>query len=167
MIRRRLLVNTTFLAPVALLVACALNPTSPNTPVISQAALDANLIATGLEAGIAQVTAEQTTPSPAFTAAVAKLNGYLTTIQNDAAQVAAATATPPTSTLNEIETDAKAILTVVSPFLPDGSLILPIFTAAIDLGADLLGTAGASVTPRPGAYSAQQSRAILAAARKP
>jgi hypothetical protein len=139
-------------------------------PIVSQLASDGNLIAGGLTAAIAQIMQiPNLATGPG--SVLATLQGYLTTIQNDAASIAAATATPAASVVSEIVTFIGKFAPLAIGLLPGGSAIatavLPIINAAISLTPGLLvaiGLTGGPATAIQGPYTPAVARSILAAA---
>ncbi len=154
--KRRLLLST---VPAALMAACT--PTS-TTPTVSQLASDASLIASGMAA---VVTALQSQPGiPAAT--LVQLQGYLATLQKDAAAVAAATATPATSTVQEIAQIVQTVAPIALSFVPGGGAVAAIVQAAVALLPAItaaIGVAGAPLGAAP-VYAPDQARLILRAA---
>jgi hypothetical protein len=162
--RRRALLSASVLVPAALLAACGTpTPATPVTPPINPIATDTNLIAGGISAVIASITASAgSTPS----ANVVKLQGYLTTIQTDAAQVAAATATPATSVISEIAQTVQAIAPIALSLIPGGSALVDVVNAALSLLPSLLSAVGLSAATagaKAPIYTPDQARLILAA----
>jgi hypothetical protein len=150
-------------APVALAVAgivlqgCG-SLTSPTT--VNAAATDANLIATGLASAIASIQA-----LPSLTAGqqatLVQLQGYLATIQKDAAAIAA---TPSTSTAQEIVSVVQELAPLALSFVPGGSAVAAIVQAALSLAPALLadlGVAGEAMNAAPATYAPDTARLIL------
>ncbi len=154
--RRRLLLATSGLVASVALAACSTANTVP-----SQVATDVQLIASGLSAAIAAVAAIPGVPA----ATVTQLQGYLATIQTDAAQVASATASASTSTVQEIATTVQAVADVALPLIPGGAVAVPLINAAVSLLPSILTAFGiTSATKRAPVYTPDQARLILRAA---
>ncbi len=102
-------------------------------------------------------------------AKVAQLKGYLATIKADAAQVAAATATPAVGIVQEIVQAVQAVAPIALSLVPGGFTLVPVINAAVSLAPELLaavGIVGAVSGPVP-VYSADQARLILVGAKAP
>lgn len=130
-------------------------------PTVSQAATDANLIATGLSAAVTSIAAIPGVDP----ATVATLQADLKIVQTDAAQIAATTSTPSTSTVSEIVQTVEAIAPIALALVPGGSALVPVIDAALSLAPVLatdLGVSGAVPGAVAPVYTAAQARALLA-----
>jgi hypothetical protein len=149
--RRTLLCATAFV-PALSLIGCG-------GQTASQIAADVNLIAGGLSAAVPQI---EQIPGVA-SAVLTQIEAYLATIQADAAKVAGATTTPPTSIVQEIGQVVQALASVVLPLVPAGSVIEVTIEAAVSLLPVILAAAGVSGAGVPVKYRPARARAILAA----
>ena len=140
----------------AVLGACS------NLP-LSQLASDANLIATGISSAVASIKLIPGLP----TAAVTQIEGYLATIQKDAAAIAAATTAPATGNVQEIAQAVQAIASVVLPLgaaVPGLAPFVPLIEAAISLLPAILAAVGVSGGELTGQrYTPAEARLILSA----
>lgn len=102
------------------------------TQAITQYANDANLIAGGMQAVVSSLQGlTNASGAPVVSQAdLVTMQGYLATLQTDAKALAAATATPPTSTLNEFVSIAAKLAPIALSFIPGGSALSGIITAA-------------------------------------
>jgi hypothetical protein len=153
---RRGLLAVSALATVS---AVALAACTSGTPTASQLAADVNLIATGLTAALPQI--QQIPGLPA--AALAEIEKYLAIIQADAVKVAAAVASPPPGTVQEIAQVVQALAAVALPLLPAGSVAEAAIQAAISLLPVILAAIGVAGAGVPARYAPADARAILAA----
>jgi len=159
--RRHALRNVAGLAGVALLTQAG----SCQVTTVSAAATDANLIAAGVASVIATL---QTQPivTASQQATLTQMQGYLATIQADAAALAK---TPSTSTAQEIVTVVQTLAPLALSFVPGGSTVAVLVNAALSLAPQLLadlGVAGATMGAAPVKYSADEARLILKGAAK-
>lgn len=158
--RRQLLRTTATIAASGLVLAACAGSSSP-TPTATQLAQDVNLVAAGLTAALAQVSA---IPGIA-TATVTQLAGYLATVQADAKIVAAGTAAAGTSVVQEIASGVQSIAAIVMPLVPSSSQITNLINAAISLLPVILAAVGLvaadKVVP---VYTPAAARLILAGA---
>jgi hypothetical protein len=148
------------LASAVALAGCSSTPsTAP-----SQIATDANLIATGLSAAVAQIAlvpgVNQTT--------LATIQADVTLVQKDAASIASATSAPSASTVAEIVQTVQAVAPVALALVPGGSALVPVIDAAVSLAPALIADIEAVKTASaeaPGGtvapYSAGEARLIL------
>ena len=154
------------LAPVALPLINGCAATTNPVTAVNVGATDAGLIATGLASAVATL---QATPNPtaAQQATLTQLQGYLATVQADAKQIAASTATPATSVISEIVQIVQTIAPIALSFVPGGGAIVPIINAAVSLAPQLLADLGLSAATLNGQplptpkYTPDQARAIL------
>ena len=145
-------------ASALILAACTAKPTP------SQAATDAALLATGVAS---LVTALQTVQPPVAPDDLAKIQGYLTVIQQGAASLAAATAGTST-TAQAIAAAVQEIAVLVTPYIPGIGPYKDLINAAITLLPTFLasaGVAGARADAVP-AGNVALARALLAAGVK-
>jgi hypothetical protein len=129
----------------------------------TQLATDVSLIASGLSSAIISIGAIPGVPA----AIVTQLHSYLTTITNDAAQVAAFASGADTSTVQEIVSSVQTVADITLPLIPGGSTIVPVINAAVSLLPAILAVVGitSATTTRP-VYTADQARLILRAAAR-
>jgi hypothetical protein len=128
--------------------------------VANVVASDVMLIAQGIES-VAAAIAAMPGVDPAK---LAQIRGYVATIQKDAADIAAATATPAPTTISEIAQVVQALAPIALAVVPGGSALVPVVNAAVSMLPTVLAAAGVSgaIATAP-TYTPEQARMILAA----
>lgn len=131
------------------------------TPSPSKLALDANLIATGLQSVVTALAATPGVPQ----AVLAQVQGYVTILQRDAAAVSTATAADRVTTVQGIAKTVQDFANAVLPLsLPNGAQLSAVVQAAVSLVPVILAVAGVSAASQAAPmYSPAQARTILAA----
>ena len=142
------------------LSAAALAATSCAGKTPSQLATDVGLIASGLASVVTSLAQAPGVPA----ATLAQLQGWLATIEADAAQVAAASAGA--GGVVEFARAVQALAAIALPLIPGGSAIAALIDAAMSLLPMVLGTVGISGAPLAApVYAPDQARLILRAVR--
>jgi hypothetical protein len=143
------------------------------TPAAVQTALQTDTadLAAALDTLPAELSAAGVTV-PAAT--LADINNVISDINTNAAAIASAATTSPTS-VSAIVGDITTVASLVEPFFPEAAAIVPLVDAAVSIGGTLLSEAGVSLAAAPAArkytprtvYAPAAARAILhAQARK-
>ena len=145
-------------------ILAAAGACSTITTAVSQGAMDAELIASGIGAALAAVKAI----SGASSTLIDQLQGYVTTIQEDATAIATATASTGANLAQFIEAAVKAAAPLLLSLIPGGSAlastITPLVNAAVSLVSSLLSEYGVTseiVTSEMPKYTPAEARLIL------